>query len=77
MYSYKNLKLINIFWCFAIVNNRLAKIYFRREKGKVKILGHCYVKKEEFKDKQEQRWIKEDTKKHRFVFRKGIYKRIV
>lgn len=36
-------------WCFAIINNKLAEIYFEKKKGKIKIEGHCYVKKEEFK----------------------------
>ena len=63
-------------WCFAIVNNRLAEIYFEEKGKKTKITGHCYVKKEEYKTKQEQKWIKEDTAKFRFVYRKGKYKRI-
>jgi len=63
-------------WCFAIINNRLAEIYFNRKKiGKSKIMGHCYVKKEDFKAKEEQNAIKEDTAKYRFVYRKGEYKR--
>jgi len=63
-------------WCFAIINNRLAEIYFDRKKEKTKIFGHCYIRKEEYKIKQEQKWIKEDTAKFRFTYRKGKYKRI-
>ncbi len=39
-------------WCFAIVNNRLAEIYFEEKKGKTKIIGYCYVKEEEYKTKK-------------------------
>ena len=42
-------------WCFGLINNRLAEIYF--EKGK--ICGHCYAKESGYKTKQEKRWIKE------------------
>jgi len=63
-------------WCFAIVNNRLAEIYFDETKKGPKNIGHCYVKKEDYKTKKEQRYIKEDTAKFRFVYRKGKYKRV-
>lgn len=63
-------------WCFAIVNNKLAEIYFDERKGQPKIIGHCYVKKEEYKTKKEQDWIKEDTAKFQFVYRKGKYQRV-
>lgn len=62
-------------WSFAIVNGRLAEIFFDRSKnGKPKINGHCYVKKEDYKTKTEQKWIKQDTAKVRAVWRKGEYK---
>jgi hypothetical protein len=62
-------------WCFAIVNNRLAEIYFDKKKtGKPEIMGHCYVKREDFKTKGEQNAIKEDTAKYRFVYRNKEYK---
>jgi len=64
-------------WCFAIINNKLAEIYFdKNKKGKSKFFGHCCVKKEEFKTKAEQKAINEDIAKYRFVYRKGEYKRI-
>lgn len=64
-------------WCFAIVNNKLAEIYFDEGKRGPKIWGFCYVKKEEYESKQEQKWIKGDTAKLRFVYRKGKYERII
>ncbi len=64
-------------WCFAIVNNKLAEIYFDENKdGKPKIFGHCYVKKEEYKTKQEQKWIEQDTKRVKAVYRNKKYKLI-
>jgi hypothetical protein len=62
-------------WTFALVNNRLVEVFFEKAK-KQKILGHCYVKVGEYKIKQEKDWIAEDTKRTRFVYRKGRYKRI-
>ena len=62
-------------WSFAIVNNKLAEIFLDKdEKGKVKIKGHCYVRRSEYKTKQEQKWIKEDTAKIKLSYRKGKYK---
>jgi len=62
-------------WCFAIINNRLAEIYFEGE-GKKEILGHCYVDGKEYKTKQEKKWIKEDTVKHKFKYYKKRYTKV-
>ncbi len=64
-------------WCFAIINNRLAEIYFDKKNEKTKIIGHFYVEKEDYKKKSEQKWIKEDTAKLHFVYRKNKYKRVL
>ncbi len=61
-------------WCFAIVNNKLAEIYFEKDKEGVEIWAHCYVKEEEYKTKKEQTYIKEDTSKFKFAFRLGKYR---
>lgn len=63
-------------WCFAKVNNKLAEIYFKKEKGKLKIFGHCFVKKNEYKTEKEQKWIKEDTLKFQFIYKQGKYKEL-
>lgn len=63
-------------WCFAKVNNRLAEIYFNEEKGRLKILGHCYVKKEEYRTKKELKWIEKDTTKFQFKFIQGKYQEV-
>ena len=61
-------------WCFALVNKRLAEIYFNTTRnGKRKINGHCYIRKSEFKTKREQKWIRTDTERVRLVYRKGKY----
>jgi len=63
-------------WCFAIINNRLAEIYFDKDKkGKPKFIGHCYIRKNDFKTKAEQKAIKEDIAKYLFTYRKGKYSR--
>ena len=61
-------------WCFAIINNRIAEIYFEKNKKEVKFLGHCYVKESEYTLKEERDCIKKDIVKHRFTYRKGVYK---
>lgn len=58
------------FWQFALVNGRLAEVFF--EKGR--ICGYCYVEASEYKTKQEKQQIKSDTEKLQLTFRKGIYK---
>lgn len=65
-------------WCFAIVNKRLAEIYFEKSRGKTIFLGHCYIKKDEYKTKkeQEQEQIKTDTSKFQFIFRRGKYQNL-
>lgn len=63
-------------WSFAIVNNRLAEIYFERRGQKLQIIGHCYVQKEEYKTKREQRLIAKDTLSYRFSYRNKKYTKI-
>jgi hypothetical protein len=65
-------------WSFAIINNKLAEIYFERKKnGNVKFIGHCYVKREEYKTKKEQNYIDKDIVCTKLLYRKGDYKRIL
>ncbi|MFA5820793.1 MAG: hypothetical protein WC873_01670 [Candidatus Gracilibacteria bacterium] len=61
-------------WSFAIVNGQLAEIFWEREEGKLSPHGHAYVKRSEYRTKQEQRYIDKDIEKYRFVYRKGEYK---
>ena len=64
-------------WCFAYVNNKLAEIYFQKNKNGIKLQGHCYVKKSDYETKKEQSWIEKDTTKFRFVYRNKKYKRLL
>lgn len=61
-------------WCFAIVNNKLAEIFFEKKAGKTHIYSHAHVKPEEYQTRREQQWIKDDTSKFQFVFQKGKYR---
>ncbi len=63
-------------WCFAMLNGKLAEIHFKKKNGESIIWGHCYVKREEFKTKREQRMIDDDTKKVQLTWRKGVYTRV-
>ncbi len=60
-------------WCFAKVNGKLAEIYFEKKRGKNEIYGHFYAKKSEYETEEEQKWIKEDTKKFNFVYKNNKY----
>ena len=61
-------------WCFAIINNRIAEIYFDKKGGEIKFLGHCYVKESEYTLKEEKEWIKKDIEKVKLIYRKGKYR---
>ena len=65
-------------WQFAIVNKKLAEIYFDELKGnKRRINGHCYVDKKTYKTKQEHAWIKKDTARNCFSYRNKKYRPLV
>lgn len=63
-------------WCFAIINNKLAEVYFERTKGEPKILGHCYIKQDEYRTKKDQTMIEEDILTNKLGDRKGQYIRV-
>ena len=68
-----NLKIM--YWHFAIINNRLAEIYFDKDKkGNPEFEGHCYVNREEFRTKAERKAIDEDIAEYRFSYRKGKHR---
>jgi len=62
-------------WSFAIINNRLVEIYFELKRGKIDINGYCYVNREEYTTKKEQKMIDEDMKHLRFSYRKKRFVR--
>ena len=61
-------------WAFAIVNGRLAEIYFNPIKGVLVIYGHCYVKRSEYKTRSEHSMIDKDIKKFHLSYRNNKYK---
>lgn len=52
------------------MNGRLAEIHFDKRYG---IWGHCYVRRKDYKTKQEQKWITADTQEYQFSYRRGYY----
>ena len=62
-------------WCFAMVNGRLAEIFFDKnnKNRQSKIFGHCYVKKEKYGTKQEKKRIEKDIEKYRLSYRTKTY----
>lgn len=63
-------------WCFAMINGRLAELFFDREddEKEPKILGHCYVSASEYKTRREQLMIGKDTKRYQFSYRNKKYR---
>lgn len=61
-------------WSFALVNNRLAEIFFEKSDNGMELWGHAYVEPKDFKSLEEQRWIEKDTKRLRLVYKNGSYK---
>lgn len=61
-------------WAFALINNRLAEIYFEKKGKTLTMQGHCYVRREEFTTKKEQKDIDTDIKKHVLSYRNGRYR---
>jgi len=59
-------------WCFAVVNGRLAEIYFDKTKHELAMWGHCYVDRETF-SKMEQKMINKDTSRFRITYRNKRY----
>ena len=64
-------------WCFAIVNRRLAEIYYDKGRKETTFYGHAYVDRKSYKTKKAQKWIEHDTKKIRFTFKNGKYKSLL
>ncbi len=62
------------YWCFALVNGKLAELHYDKLKNSERRLyAHCYVKNSAYKTKREKKWIKEETKNARFTFRNKEY----
>ena len=61
-------------WCFALINGRLAEVFFDKEKSGPKIFGHCYIRKEEYTTKRERKMIEKDTKRFQLSYRNKMYR---
>ena len=61
-------------WCFAIVNGRLAEIFFEKTRNNVGLAGHAYVNKGDYKTKREKMWIENDTGKFKLTYKKCVYR---
>lgn len=60
-------------WCFAVVNNKLAEVYFKKNNSGTTFIGHAYVKKGDF-DKRERKMIETDITKYRFSYYRNKYR---
>lgn len=63
-----------MYWCFGLVNKRLAEIFFEKKGKAFKIFSHVLVKESEYAMKKEKEWIKKDVQKVRFSYKNGAYR---
>ena len=61
-------------WNFAIINNRMAEFYYDIKRGTVVPQGHCYVKRGDFKTKEEHKHINVDTMRYILSYRNKKYR---
>jgi len=57
-------------WCFALINEKLAELFFQKWGRGRRFLGHAYVNKSEYKTKKELVWIEKETKLYQFKWTK-------
>lgn len=62
-------------WCFGLVNGKLAEVFFNEGK-RPRPYAYCHVKKEDYKTKEEQKWIEKDTKHVNLLYKNGKFTRI-
>ena len=63
-------------WVFALINGRLAEIWFEKGKGTAGIFAHGYVDRKSFMTIKEQKMIDSDIKTNRLSYRNKKYRRI-
>ncbi len=64
-------------WCFALINGKLAELFFQKRGRGRRFLGHVYVKLSNYKTKKELAWIDKETKLYQLKYtRDGKYTRI-
>ncbi len=61
-------------WAFALVNNKLAELYFERRGKTIRMGGYCHVERSEFITRKELGEIDFDTKKYQLSYRNGRYR---
>ncbi|MDP2735588.1 MAG: hypothetical protein Q8P12_05275 [bacterium] len=63
-----------MFWCFALINNRLGELYFDHDKkGRPRFSGHAYVDDVTDWEKAERKHIAIDIKANQFAYYRGQY----
>ena len=64
-------------WCFAMINGRLAHVFFDVGKdGNKHIFAHSYIKASELRTRREKEMMKNDVKKTRLSYRNKKYRRL-
>ena len=60
-------------WSFAIINNKLAEVFFDKTRKGLKFRSHCYVNRSEYTDKRELKQLDKDTQKVKLTYRNQRY----
>ncbi len=67
----------NMNWCFGLVNDKLAEVFFEKKGKRWDIFAHALVKESEYTTKKEKEWIRSDTEHVRLSYKKDTYTRII
>ncbi|TSC86402.1 MAG: Uncharacterized protein G01um101416_675 [Microgenomates group bacterium Gr01-1014_16] len=60
-------------WSFAIINNKLAEVFFDKTRNGINFHNHCYVKKSEYTNKEELKQLEKDIQKVRLTYKNHQY----
>lgn len=61
-------------WVYALVNGRLAEVYFDKPDGINSIFAHGYLNKTHvWENKKDKELMEKDIKRHCFTYRNGKY----
>lgn len=64
-------------WSYALINGRLAEIYFDKKGGKIVFEGHSYISPTETFTKVEARALEHDIQTTQLTYYAKHYRRII
>ncbi len=65
---------MNMNWCFAKINGRLAELFFEKNGNEPKVIGHAYVSVTKYTAKRELKLVEKDTAHYQLSYRNKVYR---